>query len=191
VIGGLGIVLFLAFPARADIPPPPPSAAQLSTVAAQKLSLRNNAASLLAQLLDDEKGLHYVLLVKGHRAELQQLVQKISDTAAAAARTLADLAKADATLNLKAIELPPGEKATRAAIQSTKEKDLLFSAGANFEFNLLLMQTDALSYAWHLAAIAADNASDPAEAKSFTTISKSFEDLYDQAVALMRAPPAK
>ena len=159
--------------------------------AAKKLTLRNNAASLLDQLLDDEKSVNLVLLIKGHREELQQLIKKITTTADAGSKELAAIAKSDPVLNLHALDLPAGEKAARAAIETTKEHELLFTSGADFEFTLLLTQADALSYGWHLAQIAADNSSDPAEAKAFTMLSASLQDLYRQTVALMRSPPAK
>ena len=158
---------------------------------AKKLVLRNNAASLLAQLLDDEKGAHYILIIKGHREELQQLIKKISAAADAGANELMAMAKIDPALNLHALDLPAGEKATRAAIETTKEHELLFTSGEDFEFTLLLTQADALSYGWHLAQIAADNSADPAEAKAFAALSASLQDLYKQTVALMRSPPAK
>jgi hypothetical protein len=87
--------------------------------------------------------------------------------------------------------LPVGEKATRDAISKTKEKELLFSSGENFEFNLLLTQADALSYGWHLAKIAAENSSRPEQVKEFTSLSLAMQDLYKQVVGLMRSPPAK
>jgi len=45
----------------------------------------------------------------------------------------------------------PGEAATRKAIASTKEKELLGQTGGEFELSLLLTQVEALSYASHLA----------------------------------------
>jgi hypothetical protein len=132
-----------------------------------------------------------VLLIKGHRDQLQQLIKNISTTADAASKDLATMARGNPALNLHALELPAGEKATRAAIETTKEHELLFSSGADFEFTLLLTQADALSYGWHLAQIAADNSTDPAEVKAFTAMSASLQDLYKQTVALMRSPPAK
>jgi len=164
--------------------------AQSPSDTAKKLALRNNAASLLDQLLGDEKNVNLVLIIKGHRDELQQLIKKIATTADAQAKELAAIAKSDPALNLHALDLPTGEKATRAAIEATKEHELLFTSGADFEFTLLLSQADALSYGWHLAQIAADNSSDPAEAKAFTVLSASLQDLYKQTIALMRSPPA-
>jgi hypothetical protein len=166
-----------------------PDVSTLSSASANKLALRNNAASLLDQLLSEEKGVHYVLLIKGHRAVLQQLIKKISATTAAAQEQLRALAKTDPSLNLRAIELPAGEKATRAAIQDTEEHELLFTSGADFEFTLLLAQANALGYGWHLAQIAADNSTSPAETKAFAALSASLQDLYQQTVALIRSPP--
>ena len=51
--------------------------------------------------------------------------------------------------------------ATRDAIASTKENELLGQTGDRFELTLLLTQTEALSYAWHLAAVASLNEPQP------------------------------
>jgi hypothetical protein len=158
-------------------------------LSAEKLQMRNNSVSLLYDLLGDEKNVSKVLIIKGNREELHKLIKAISATAAAAAKQLDQLAKADATLNLHAIELPAGEKATRDAISKTKEKELLFSSGENFEFSLLLTQADALSYGWHLAKIAAENSSQPEQVQEFDSLSVAMQDLYKQVVALMRSPP--
>jgi hypothetical protein len=158
-------------------------------ISAEQLQMRNNSVSLLYDLLGDEKNVSKVLIIKGNREELHNLIKIISATAAAAAKQLDQLAKNDATLNLHAIELPPGEKATRDAISKTKEKELLFSSGENFEFTLLLTQADALSYGWHLAKIAAENSSQPEQVHEFESLSVAMQDLYKQVVALMRLPP--
>jgi hypothetical protein len=175
-------VLAASTPAQPAAPSAPPSAAK-------QLVLRNNAASLLYQLLGDEQGVHYVLLIKGHREQLQQVIKAISTTSAAGVKQIETLAEADPTLDLHALDLPAGEKATRAIIQATKEHELLFTSGADFEFELLLTQADALSYGWHLAEIAADNSPSPAQSKQFTALSNTLQDCYKQTVALMRAPP--
>ncbi|HEY1717002.1 MAG TPA: hypothetical protein VGH42_01760 [Verrucomicrobiae bacterium] len=153
--------------------------------------MRNNSVSLLYDLLGDEKNVSKVLIIKSDREQLHSLIKAISATADDGAKQLEQLAKADATLNLHAIELPPGEKATRDAISKTKEKELLFSSGENFEFTLLLTQADALSYGWHLAKIASDNSPQPEQVREFDSLSAAFQDLYKQVVALMRSPPAK
>jgi hypothetical protein len=157
----------------------------------EKFEMRNNSVSLLYDLLGDEKNVSKVLIIKSDRAALHQLIKTISATAGNGAKQLDELAQADPSLNLHAIQLPVGEKATRDAISKTKEKELLFSSGENFEFTLLLTQADALSYGWHLAKIAAENSSRPEQVKEFTSLSLAMQDLYKQVVSLMRSPPAK
>ena len=171
--------------------PKPATAKNSPAISAEELQMRNNSASLLYDLLGSEKNVGKVLIIKGSREAMHSLIEAISATTGDGAKQLEQLAKTDPTLNLHAIELPPGEKATRDAIAKTEEKELLFSAGENFEFTLLLTQADALSYGWHLAKIAAENSADPAQIHEFDSLKVAMENLYQQVVALMRSPPAK
>jgi hypothetical protein len=157
----------------------------------EQFQMRNNSVSLLYDLLGDEKNVGKVLIIKGNRESLHNLIKNISATTRDGAKRLEQLAKTDPTLNLHALELPAGEKATRDAIAKTEEKELLFSSGENFEFTLLLTQADALSYGWHLAKIASENSTNPAQIREFDSLSVAMQDLYKQIVALMRSPPAK
>jgi hypothetical protein len=177
--------LFGCAPIPKAVPPASPS------LSIGQLQMRNNSVSLLYDLLGDEKNVSKVLIIKGNRESLHSLIKNISATTGDGAKRLELLAKKDPTLNLRALELPAGEKATRDAIAKTEEKELLFSSGENFEFTLLLTQADALSYGWHLAKIAAENSADPAQVREFDSLSVAMQDLYKQAVALMRSPPAK
>jgi hypothetical protein len=185
-------ILFCAgiFCGCAHLPKPAP-VKNSPTIAAEKLQMRNNSVSLLYDLLGDEKNVSKVLIIKGSREAMHSLIKDISVTTGDGAKRLEQLAKTDPTLNLYALELPPGEKATRDAIAKTEEKELLFSAGENFEFTLLLTQADALSYGWHLAKIAAENSIDPSQIREFDSLNVAMQDLYKQVVALMRSPPAK
>ena len=154
--------------------------------ASGKLEIRNNAASLLYDLLNDEKNVSKILIIKRNSEELGQLIKAIAETAAADQKQLDQLAKNDSNLNLRAIQLPSGEKATRDAVAKTDEHELLFSSGKEFEFNLLLTQAQALGYGWHLAAIAAENSTLPEEVRKFTAMSQTMKNLYDQVIAQMR-----
>ncbi len=185
-----GILFFAGFLCGcASIQKTAPSASP--PLSAEKFQMRNNSASLLYDLLDDEKNVSKVLLIKSDREKLDRLIKTISVLAGDGERRLDELAKGDSSLNLHAIQLPVGEKATRDAIAKTKEHELLLSSGENFEFTLLLTQADALSYGWHLAKIAAENSSRPEQVKEFAALSTAMEDLYKQVVVLMRSPPAK
>ena len=52
---------------------------------------------------------------------------------------------------------------------------------------LLLTQAEALSYAWHLAKVAAENESQPDRARALAGVSKDMEDLYREVFALLRS----
>jgi hypothetical protein len=151
--------------------------------------VRNNSASLLNDLLNEEKHLSKVLLVKRESDELQRLVERISAAAGRGAKQLEQLAKTNATLQLTVAGLPPGEAAARAAIAKTKQRALLQSSGTEFELNLLLTQIEALNYGAHLADVAALNDSTPANAAVFGNISRGLKGLYAEVVARLRRLP--
>ena len=152
----------------------------------EKLQIRNNAASLLYDLMGNEKNVGKILIIKRNSEEVGQLIKKISETSAETEKQLEQLETNDPSLDLRAIQLPPGEKAARGAVAKTKEHELLFSFGREFEFNLLLTQAEALNYGWHLAKIAAENSSSPEEVQEFAAMSHAMEKLYHQVVGQMQ-----
>jgi hypothetical protein len=156
-----------------------------------KIEVRNNAASLLADLLGDEKNVSKILIIKRNSAELGRLIKAISKTANDGTEQLEALAKNDTTLDLHALQLPPGEIATRAAMSKTREHELIFSSGEKFELNLLLTQTEALDYGSHLAKIAAENSSSPEQQRKFHSLDVALNALFEQIVAKLRALPGK
>jgi len=171
-------------------PAPAPATAGHTEAADDKMQVRNNASSLLAQLLDQEKNVSMVLIIKHGSRELSGLIKAISTAAADGAKRLKSLAQDDPTLDLRRQELPAGEKASRDALGKTAEHDLLLSSGADFEFTLLLTQAQALNYGSHLARVAADNSADPGEADAFLTMSRTLDRLLTQVKAMMRSLPS-
>jgi len=149
------------------------------------IQTRNNALVLLGELLNDEKHLSAILIIKRESRELNSLVKEISDTAGKGAELVESEAKQDA-LKLSDNGLPPGEKATRDAISKTKEHQLLHSKGAEFEFRLLLTQVEALNYGAHLARIIADNEPQSERAEQFYQLSTHLTRLYDQNTSMVR-----
>jgi hypothetical protein len=159
----------------APIPPTSDHPAPVAPVHDQeKVATRNNAASLLFQLVEDEKNVSFV--------------KAISVTAGDASKNLLAFAKADPSLDLHATELPAGEIAARAAIAKTKTHQLLLSTGDNFEFALLLTQADALSYGYNLAQTALDNSSDPAEKQMLSALRDTMKNQNLQIIAFIRGP---
>jgi hypothetical protein len=163
----------------------PAAIAPADSPAAKKLAIRNNAASLLYDLLGDEKNVSKVLAIKHHSEELGRLIQTISTAAGEKQQQLERLAKEDPNLNLHDLGLPPGEMAAREGTGKSKEYDLLFTFDQTFEFNLLMTQAEALNYGWHLAKVAADNSVLPEEVEKFNAISRQMENLYRQVFKQM------
>ena len=150
------------------------------------IEVRNNAASLLYDLLGDEKNVSKLLIIKRDREELHRAIKDVSKTADTAHKTLERLAKEDASLDLKRTALPPGEKATREAEGKTRAGELLRASGADFEFKLLLTQTEALGYAENLAKVAAVNDARPEHAAVFREIGAEMHRLHGEVLALLR-----
>jgi hypothetical protein len=148
-------------------------------------STRNNCYSLLHQLLDEQKDVSILRFIKREQTEVKNLTKKIAANSAAGAQLLEEFARHDPSIDLDDIRLPPGEAATRDAIASTRKKELLSQTGETFELTLLLTQTEALSYASHLAKAAAENESQPDRARALAGVSEDMANLYHEAFALL------
>ena len=60
--------------------------------------------------------------------------------------------------------------------------------GAEFELTLLLAQTEALNYAWHLAKVAGENEPQPDRARALSAVSKDMERLYREVFVRLLSP---
>ncbi|MEI8291266.1 MAG: hypothetical protein WCH99_17500 [Verrucomicrobiota bacterium] len=148
-------------------------------------SLRNNGYSLLHQLLDEQKDVSLLRFIKSEKPEVKKLVKRIATTSGTGAKLLEKFAKDDPSIRLDDLRLPPGELATRAAIAATRQKELMSRAGDEFELTLLLTQTEALSYAWHLAKVTSENEPQPDRARALAGVSQDMANLYREVCALL------
>jgi hypothetical protein len=151
------------------------------------LSTRNNCYSLLHQLLDEQKDVSLLRFIKREHSDVKNLVKRIATVSGTGAKLLEGFAKQDPSIRLDDIRLPPGETATRAAIASTEKKELLDQSGDEFELTLLLTQTEALSYARHLATIAGENEPQPDRAHALAGVSKDMENLNHEVFTMLLA----
>jgi hypothetical protein len=150
-------------------------------------STRNNCYSLLHQLLEDQKDVSLLHFIKSEHPDVKNLIKKIATTSATGATLLEQFAKDDPTIKLDDISLPPGEVATRDAIASTKENELLSQTGDRFELTLLLTQTEALSYGWQLAVVASLDEPQPDRARALVGLGVDMDNLYHEVFALLLA----
>jgi hypothetical protein len=146
-------------------------------------STRNNCYSLLHQLLDEQKDVSSLRFIKREPTDLKTLMKRIATTSGIGATLLEEFAKDDPSINLNDLRLPPGELATRDAIASTKMTELLSQTGATFELSLLLTQTEALSYASHLAKVAGENEPHPERARALAGLSEDMQNFYHEVFA--------
>ena len=146
---------------------------------------RNNCYGLLHQLLDEQKDVSILRFIKPEHSDVKNLVKRIATASGTGARLLEEFARDDPSIRLDDIRLPPGELATRDAIASTKQKELLGQTGDTFELTLLLTQTEALSYAWHLAKVAGENEPQPDRARALAGVSKDMENFYREVFGLL------
>jgi hypothetical protein len=154
-------------------------------------STRNNCYSLLHQLLDEQKDVSVLRFVKSERTDVKNLVKRIATTSGTGAKLLEEFAKDDPSIRLDDFRLPPAELATRDAIASTKETELLGQTGDEFELTLLLTQTEALSYAWHLAKVAGENEPQPERARALAGVSEDMRNLYHEVFVLLLSKTKK
>lgn len=145
-----------------------------------------NALALVDDLLNDEKRLKLILLIKRETPELKQLVKDISEASGEGAKLLKEMAKTDPSLDLKRTLLPPGEEAARKAIAKTKEGRILKSKGYEFEFQILLSQAEALTYGSHLAGVAAANDPDQLRGRKLLKLSFEMDQLANRVFAMMK-----
>ena len=156
---------------------------------ADKLAVRNNAASLLYDLLGQEKNVSKILLIKKKAPAFDKLIKDISKTADDEEKQLDQFAKDNPAFDLHQMKLPPGEAATREAQSKAQEHAILTAKDQTFEFDLLLAQAQALDYASHLAGVAAENSTIPGEEREFKALEGDLHGLYMQVVAQMRVVP--
>jgi len=161
----------------------PKAMAPSRSIAAQ--SIRNNGYSLLHQLLNEQKDVSLLRFIRPEHADVKQLVNKIATTSGTGAKLLEAFAKDDPTISLDDIGLPPGELATRDAIAATKKKELLSQSGDTFELTLLLTQTEALSYGWHLAEVTSTNEPQPERARALAGLGRDMQNLYHEVFMLL------
>jgi hypothetical protein len=92
----------------------------------------------------------------------------------------------DRHLSFEMTNLPQIEQKTRAAIDSTVTKQLLFSSGKTFERRLLFTQTEAMNYAAHLAQVLHDQEDNPLRKEFLATLSERCTTLHDRVMGLLK-----
>jgi hypothetical protein len=148
-------------------------------------TVRNEWHGTTYPCVDEQKDVSMLRFIKREHSDVRNLIKKIAAASGAGSKLLEEFARRDPSIILDDFRLPPGEESTRDAIASTKKKELLSQTGDEFELTLLLTQTEALSYAWHLAKVAGENEPDPERARALAGVSKDMRNFYHEVFVML------
>lgn len=158
----------------------------LPTTAWRQARVRNEGYSLLYQLLSQESDVAKILIIKHTEPPVTDAIKEIATTSGQAKKALELFHEKDRHLNFEMTNLPQIEQKTRAAIESTETKQLLFSNGKTFERRLLFTQAQAMNYAAHLAKVLQDQEDNPNRKSYLAKLSERCTTLHDKAIDLLK-----
>ena len=158
----------------------------LPTTAWREARVRNEGYSLLYQLLSQESDAAKILIIKHADPPIADVIKKIANTCGQAKKELELFHEKDRHLNLEMTHLPEIEQKTRAAIESTVTKQLLFSSGKKFEVRFLFTQAEAMNYAAHLAQVLHDQEDNPVRKEFLAALSERCTTLHDRVMGLLK-----
>lgn len=158
----------------------------IPTVAWHQARVRNEGYSLLYKLLSQESGAAGILIIKHADPPVVDIIKEIANTSDQARKELELFHEKDRHLSFEMTNLPEFEQKTRAAIESTVTKQLLFSSGKTFEVRFLLTQAEAMNYAAHLAQVLHDQEDNPVRKKFLATLSERCTTLHDKVIDLLK-----
>ena len=156
------------------------------TAAWRQARVRNEGYSLLYQLICQESDADKLLIIKHADPPIAEIIKKIASTCGQAKKELEAFHEIDRHFRLKMTHLPEIEQKSRAAIETTVTKQLLFSSGKKFEVRFLFTQAEAMNYAAHLAKVLGDQEVNPVRKKFLATLSERCTTLHDQAMDLLK-----
>ncbi|MGD0651736.1 MAG: hypothetical protein ABSA97_11460 [Verrucomicrobiia bacterium] len=158
----------------------------LPTTAWRQARVRNEGYSLLYQLLSQESDVAKILIIKRADPPVADVIKEIANTSGQAKKALDLFHEKDRHLSFEMTNLPQIEQQTRAAIESTVTKQLLFSSGKTFERRLLFTQAQAMNYAAHLAQVLHDQEDNPLRKEFLATLAERCTTLHDKAIDLLK-----
>jgi hypothetical protein len=157
----------------------------LPTAAWHQARVRNEGYSLLYQLMSQESDVAKILIIKHTEPPVNDVIKEIASTCNQAKKELDVFHERDQHLSFEMTNLPQDEQKTRAAIESTVTKQLLFSSGKTFERRLLLTQAQAMNYSAHLAIVLHDQENNPDRKIFLAKLSDHCTALHDKVIDLL------
>ena len=158
----------------------------LPTAVWRQERVRNEGYSLLYLLMSQESDVAKILIIKHTEPPVTDVIKEIASTCTAAKKALELFHEKDRHLSFEMSNLPQIEQKTRAAIESTVTKQLLFSSGKTFERRLLLTQVESMNYAAHLAKVLHDQDDNPNRKIFLAKLSDHCTALHDKVIDLLK-----
>lgn len=187
----LGLPLIIAAGCKTTSSDPAPKEPASNDPPLPKRTVRSNCYSLLHDLLGKQRNVSKILIIKQERPDLKDLIKRIADTSGRGDDLIKSFAKSDPQISLEMLLLPPGENATREAIENTRTQELLHSSGKDFEANLLFTQTESMSYAWHLCLVTAVYEPNAEWSRQLKALGQDFKLLHHEAVSMIRGTSSR
>jgi hypothetical protein len=160
-----------------DNPPAAPAAMAL-----------NQGYALLYATLSDDSQVDKVLMIKNSSKQIVELIKSIARFTLEAKDQLDAFAKADTNLSFKHDGLPELETKTRNAISSATAKQILFSNGKHFDFNILMTQHQALNYINNLSATLSKQEPDKVRKQYLEKLAEDSMVLHDRVIDQLQTP---
>ena len=158
----------------------------LPTTAWRQARVRNEGYSLLHHLMSQESDVAKIFIIKHADPPVADIIKEIASTCDQARKDLELFHEKDRHLSCEMANLPEFEQKTRAAIQSTVTKQLLFSSGKTFENRLLLTQVESMNYAAHLAQVLHDQEDNQLRKEFLATLAQRCTALHDRVIDLLK-----
>lgn len=149
---------------------------------------RSRGYALLHSTVDELSQVDKVLVIKDAEPQVADLLKAIAQFSGDCRDKLQTFAAEDPSLRFNDDGLPNAEASTRNAIASATQKQILFSSGREFEFNILLTQHQALNYITHLAGTLSEQDSHEDRRQYLTHLAGESNALRQRVIALLQSP---
>lgn len=147
----------------------------------------NSGYALLYSFVSVQKNSDKILIIRKVSADVNGLINEISDLAGDLDTQLKQLAKNDPSIKLDAVVLPKIEAQQRESAQLERAKQFLAITGKPFERLLLLTQSGVLTTERHLTRVMGEEEKNPQRKVFWKNAQQRFDQVYAKLLALLES----
>jgi hypothetical protein len=149
---------------------------------------RNQAYSLLYDLMDKESNVDKLFIVKSASDPVKTLVKQIAAACKSAHQQMEDFPKQDKQIEFDVTDLPKLEQRSRDLEAKDQEHILLTSSGKEFELRLIFTQAQAMGYARQLCRALLEKETDPSRKAFLSALADQCGGFHDQMMKMLNVP---